>query len=330
MWTRPAPFTVVLCTFNGARFLDEQLQSLREQDGVAEIVASDDGSTDDTLDILQRHAAEDARIRINQNRERLGVTRNFELAISLARSPWIALADQDDIWLPGKLARIRARWDGSACLVHHASRKFRGFQVPRKFAHWIGDGRKFSGSDWRRLLYRNTVVGHTTLFRADLAARLAPFPRDIPHDWWLGVGAALHGRVQFVNECLVHYRIHSTNAYHAAGSRVRRLQVEHTQRLALLQILFSRGLLPAAGLEFAGQYLALLRGSNPGVFPWRLWHFYRWHAPLFFGGPHYEPSPFTAQRKSFGAAVAAMWQPSAADAVAPVVSVPEGSLPLND
>ena len=92
MWTRPAPFTVVLCTFNGARFLDEQLQSLREQDGVAEIVASDDGSTDDTLAILARHAAEDARIRINQNRERLGVTGNFEQAIRLARSPWIALA----------------------------------------------------------------------------------------------------------------------------------------------------------------------------------------------------------------------------------------------
>ncbi|MEJ1973317.1 MAG: glycosyltransferase [Lacunisphaera sp.] len=330
MWTRPAPFTVVLCTFNGAKYLDEQLQSLREQDGVAEIVASDDGSTDDTLAILHRHAAEDARVRINRNSGRLGVTRNFEQAIQLARSPWIALADQDDVWLPGKLARIRARWDGGAGLVHHASRKFSGFHVPRQFAHWIGAGRKFSGSDWRRLLYRNTVVGHTTLFRADLAARLAPFPPEIPHDWWLGAGAALHGRVQFVNECLVHYRIHSTNAYHAAGSRVRRLQAEHTQRVALLQTLLRRHLLPPREAEFAEQYLALLRGSSPGVFPWRLWHFYRWHAALFFGGPDYEPSFVTSQRKSWGAAVAAMLQAPVAAGEPAGLAVSEGSVPLND
>jgi glycosyltransferase involved in cell wall biosynthesis len=330
MWTRPAPFSVVLCTFNGARFLDEQLQSLREQDGVAEIIASDDGSTDDTLAILRRHAAEDARIRIHQNRERLGVTRNFEQAIQLARSPWIALADQDDIWLPGKLARLRARWDGGACLVHHGSRKFRGFQVPRNFSHVMGGtGRKFSGSDWRRLLYRNTVVGHTTLFRADLAARLAPFPAEVPHDWWLGVGAALHGRVQFVDECLVHYRIHATNAYHAAGSRLRRLQTEHGQRRALLQALLRR-LLPPDEAGFAREYESLLRHSSPGVFPWRLWHFYRWHAPLFFGGPHYEPSYFTAQRKSCGAAIAAMLQAPATAGERAHAVVPPDSVPLND
>jgi len=240
------------------------------------------------------------------------------------------LSDQDDIWLPGKLARLRARWDGGACLIHHASRKFRGAQVTRNFSPRMGGGRKFSGSDWRRLLYRNSVVGHTVVFRADLAARLAPFPREVPHDWWLGVGAALHGRVQFIDECLVHYRIHATNAYHTAGSRLRRLQIEHAQRRALLQVLLRRGLLPPGEAGFAREYESLLRNSSPGVFPWRLWHFYRWHAALFFGGPHYVPSFLTAQRKSFTAAVAAMLQAPAAAAERARTGVPRDSVPLND
>ena len=144
------------------------------------------------------------------------------------------------------------------------------------------------------------------------------------------MGAALHGRVQFVNECLVHYRIHSTNAYHASRSRLRRLQAEHAQRLALLQTLLGRRMLPPHEAEFAQKYLTLLRGSRPGVFPWRLWHFYRWHAPLFFGGPHYEPSFVTAQRKSGAAAVAAMLQaPALADEPAGA-AVAEDSVPLND
>ncbi len=308
MWTRADPFSIVLCTCNGARFLDEQLQSLREQEGVAEIVAADDVSTDGTLAILQRHAAEDPRLRVFRNSRRLGPAGNFERAIALARSPWIALADQDDIWLPGKLARMRACWDGAACLLHHGSRKFRGGRVPRRFAHRVAAQRKFSGQDWRRLLYRNSIVGHTILFRADLAPKLAGFPGGVPHDWWLGVGAALHGPVQFVDECLVHYRIHAGNAYHAANSRWRRLQAEHAQRIALLQALLARRLVPAGDARFARQYLALLRRTRAGFFSWPLWHFYRWHAALLFGGNGYEPSGLTCRRKSCTAALAALVQ----------------------
>lgn len=102
MWSQANPFAIVLCTCNGERFLDEQLCSLRVQDGVAEIIVVDDSSTDATVEILDRHAAEDARISVSRNQVRLGVTGNFERAIGLARSPWIVLADQDDVWLAGK------------------------------------------------------------------------------------------------------------------------------------------------------------------------------------------------------------------------------------
>lgn len=177
--------SIVLCTFNGARFLDEQLRSLRCQEGVDEIVAVDDQSADDTMAVLNQHASEEARMRVHWNERRLGVVRNFEQAIRLARGDWIALSDQDDIWVPEKIARLRAAWDGVSCLMHHATRKFRG-TPPRVLPARAGESRKYHGDDARRLLYRNSIVGHTTLVRADVARRLLPFPEAVPHDWWIG------------------------------------------------------------------------------------------------------------------------------------------------
>jgi len=298
------PISIVLCTFNGAAYLDAQMRSLREQEGVSEILASDDGSTDNTMAILSAHARQDRRIRISRNRTQFGVGRNFERAVSLARSPWIALADQDDVWLPTKLARLRADWDGNSCLLHHASRKFRG-AVPEVLSSPAGERRKFSGGDVRRLLYRNTIVGHATLVRADVARKLMPFPKGVPHDWWIGVGAAVLGSVQYVDEFLVCYRIHAHNAYHPAGSRFRRLREEHELRLNLLAAL---GRLPGLrddARTFAENYRTLLKERELGPFSWRLWRFYRRHAWLLFGSVRAQPSRFTCWRKSFGATLSA-------------------------
>jgi glycosyltransferase involved in cell wall biosynthesis len=303
--------SIVLCTYNGALHLDEQLRTLRAQTGVAEIVVVDDGSTDGTWGILERHAGQDARIRLNRNPEKLGVTRNFERGIRLARGEWVALADQDDVWLPGKLARLRAAWDGRACLLHHATHKFRG-SVPPALSSPAGERRKFSGQDLRCLLYRNTIVGHTTLVRTEVARQLMPFPAGGPHDWWIGAGAALLGQVQYIDEYLVHYRIHAGNAYHAAGSRWRRLRAEHGLRLEILRALTRRQELSGVTADFVRDYRRLLETVEIGTFPWALWWFYLRHAsPLFGGGESL--SPVRRIRKSCLAAFGAMmaWPPAA-------------------
>jgi glycosyltransferase involved in cell wall biosynthesis len=276
------------------------MASLRVQDGVAEIVAVDDASTDNTLPILREQARHDARLRVFRNRDRLGVARNFERAIQLAGCPWIALADQDDLWLPPKLARLRAAWDGRACLVHHASFKFRG-TPPAALPTVAGERRKFSGTDVRRLLYRNSIVGHASLVRAEMVRRLTPFPDGVPHDWWIGAGAAAHGSVQYVDEYLVLYRIHGGNAYHPAGSRWRRLRAEHAMRFRLLQALLSLGELPGPARAFAEAYRQqLLAAAQPG-FPVALWRFYRAHAAVLFGGAGAPPPRLVCWRKSIAA-----------------------------
>ena len=289
------PISIVLCTYNGAKYLDAQLRSLSAQEGVVEIYAIDDGSTDDTIAILKRHAAQDDRIRYSRNRSRLGVARNFERAIHFARAPWIALSDQDDVWLPHKLARMRAQWDGQACLLHHASLKFHG-AVPQAVPPAAGDRRKFSGRDLRSLLYRNTVVGHATLIRADVARRITPFPKNVAHDWWLGLGAAMHGAVQYLDEFLVCYRIHATNAYHRAGSRRQRLKQEHELRLVALDALLARRELPAEVRTFVEEYRADLMGATDNR--WPLLQFYLRHGTLLFGSERAKPGWLTRVRKS--------------------------------
>jgi glycosyltransferase involved in cell wall biosynthesis len=312
MWSQSNPFSIVLCTCNGERFIERQLSSLQEQEGVAQIVISDDHSTDGTLAILLRHADEDPRILLHRNQTRLGVTANFQHAINLAKSRWVALADQDDVWLPGKLSRMRACWDGDSILMHHASRKFRGVTAPRLSSVHAGETRKFHGRDWRRLLHRNTVVGHTTLVRTDLARQLMPFPKALPHDWWLGVGAGIRGSVQFLDEYLVLYRIHDANAYHSTGSRCQRIREEYLLRLGMLETLTGCPDLPLRTVdrEFAAEYLRLLRTSSAGTLYWSLWRFYLRHAGLFFSGPAFSVSWFTRWRKSITATGAAFIRPA--------------------
>ncbi len=299
--------SVVMCTFNGARFLDEQLNSLRAQAGVVEILAVDDGSTDDTVAILHQHSLVDRRVRIVCNGTRLGVTRNFEKAVRLAKGRWIALSDQDDVWAPHKLARMRKAWDGRSVVMHHASWKFSG-AVPRSVPARAGQKRKFAGHDVRRLCYRNSVVGHATVLRADVARALTPFPAKVPYDWWIGAGGALHGGVQYLDEYLVHYRIHETNAYHPAGSRLKRLREEHSLRLRLLEALLQTRSLGRSQRRFVEGYRELLgQAEATSGFPWRLARFYLRHAKLLFGNVDGEIDGWTAWRKSAAAAMAAWW-----------------------
>src|ERR1044071_372824 len=103
-------FSVAMCTYNGARFLRDQLNSIAAQSvPVQEIVICDDCSEDATCTVIESFAHRHPDIvRLYRNRMRLGVSRNFAQAISLCRGDVILLSDQDDIWLPTKVERIAA------------------------------------------------------------------------------------------------------------------------------------------------------------------------------------------------------------------------------
>ncbi|HQU17032.1 MAG: hypothetical protein B7Z66_12610 [Chromatiales bacterium 21-64-14] len=224
-----AVFSVVLATYNSSRYLREQLDSILVQTHApAEIVVSDDGSTDDTLDILGEYARRDSRIVVVRNpaegRRSNRINGNFENAVRRCTGSWVAFSDHDDIWLPEKLEVLYAnRHDmaliyGRSDLVDAAGRS-----MGATFEKYLGFPEYFSGPvPPYVLLDTNTVSGHALIVRRTLVEAALPFPDGITYDHWLALLARCKGGIRFVDEPVVLHRIHTENSVHYVRPRGRR------------------------------------------------------------------------------------------------------------
>ena len=227
--TRPLEVSVALCTYNGARFLREQVRSICLQTRPpVEIVLSDDASRDGSIDVVRAAVAECAAerpqhsiaLRIFENTTALRVVKNFEQAISACTSELIALSDQDDVWMPDRLEKMVARFeqDDSLVLLHTDARLvdtdrhdightlFHALEVsPSELA------RVHAGNAFDVLLRRNLVTGATTVFRRALLADALPLPVEWVHDEWLAIVASTTSRVDLLEAPLIDYRQHESN-----------------------------------------------------------------------------------------------------------------------
>lgn len=202
--------SVALCTYNGERYLPEQMDSLLAQSHRnLEIVAVDDGSSDQTPALLQAYARRDARLRVVLNPVNVGFRRNFSYAMSLCAGDFVAPCDQDDIWLPDKL-RTLIEAIGTRALVYCDSELI------------AADGRSLGmrmSDQWvmqdildpAAFVLTNCVSGHAMLFRRDLLQGAPPVPEAFFHDWWLAALAASRGGVGYCQQALVRYRQHDGN-----------------------------------------------------------------------------------------------------------------------
>lgn len=215
-----AAVSIALATYNGAHFLDEQLESLARQTLLpAELVVSDDGSTDATMDILRAFAARAPfPVRILPGHDRLGVAENFFRAAEACTAPLIAFCDQDDVWLTEKLALCveRMEQDGSLLAMHIAT---------LTDAHLAPVGlhrQDIAGNSVAPALTRDIGVGcwgNTMLFRgsllsaADWRHRPTQTWKRAPmlHDSWIYVLACALGPVSLIDEPLCLYRQHDGN-----------------------------------------------------------------------------------------------------------------------
>lgn len=211
--------SVAMCTFNGAAYLREQLDSISHQTRLPDkMVICDDGSTDDTAAICDAYHHEVSfPVAIYNNAETLGSTRNFEQAIQLCSGDIIALADQDDVWLPEKLARLEAAFsaDAAADVVFsdaemvNASLRPLGYQLWQRlhFGH-REQQRVLNGCGVGVLLKRNVVTGATMALRARLREVVLPVPPSWGHDEWIALMTTIFSRLTLIREPLVLYRQH--------------------------------------------------------------------------------------------------------------------------
>lgn len=227
----PASYAIVLSTYNGAAFLPAQIESIRAQTAPDwRLYVRDDGSTDETRDLVARFAAHDARIvLIADDAGNLGAPASFAALLSHAMSRgerYVFLSDQDDVWLADKAARmlgVAAEYESCLgsdlpLLVHSDLRVVSsdlGVIDPSYFRFQRID--PHADARLPRLALRNVVTGCATLVNRALLECALPFPRVAMHDWWLAQCAALFGQIALVDQPTVLYRQHQTNHLGARG-----------------------------------------------------------------------------------------------------------------
>lgn len=202
--------SIAMCTYNGERFVKEQLDSLIAQDYPnLEIIIIDDRSTDSTFDILKEYEVAHSHICVIRNEENLGFVRNFEKAISLCSGEYVSLCDQDDIWLPHKITTL-VNNIGDAGLIYSA------VQMIDENGSYIDkispSANRLDGKCYMGLLLHNCVHGHACLIKKDIVNMALPFPATIDtHDHWIAFVAAAGDGIKASSEVLSLYREHETN-----------------------------------------------------------------------------------------------------------------------
>ena len=209
--------SVCIATYNGEMFIREQIDSiLRQLSSDDEIIVSDDGSTDDTISII--NSIDDKRIRIIEGPRKHSPTQNFECAMKEAKGDYIFLADQDDVWKPNKV-EVCMKWlQEYDCVVSDAEVTDSNLNplYPSLYAIMqIRHGRIYN------TIWKNGYTGCCMAFRRNVLNASMPFPKDIPmHDIWIGNVAAYKYNVKFISDKLVLFRRHEdTISCNGKGSR---------------------------------------------------------------------------------------------------------------
>ncbi len=224
--------SIALCTYNGARYLQEQLDSIAAQTLLPdEMVVCDDGSQDETVPILQNFAAHvPFPVHITVNSVNLGSTQNFAQAVSLCRHDLIFLCDQDDVWRADKIEMMHSVFAArpEVGLVFTDADVVNEHLMPLGKQLWSYALFTLDKQQWMRqgkefdvLLAYNHVTGATLAFRASLCDVVLPIPGNIGliHDGWIALMTAAVMRVAALDTALILYRQHEAQQMGTRGGQ---------------------------------------------------------------------------------------------------------------
>lgn len=212
--------SVCIATYNGERYIGEQLSSILLQlDEEDEIIISDDYSSDNTINVVK--SFNDERVKIIYNNGTKGYTANFENALRNSTGEYIFLADQDDVWLPNKVQRsleILRNKDFlvSNAMVVNAEKKVIESSFFDLIPHYTGF--------WKNI-FKFSYLGCCMCFRRKILQHALPFPRQrklCTHDNWLFIVASFFYSVEILNEPLILYRRHGNNISTGAEKNYKR------------------------------------------------------------------------------------------------------------
>lgn len=205
--------SIALATHNGRIHLEKQLQSLLQQTyPPREIIISDDGSTDGTLELLDKYCREHSLITVLHS-EKKGINNNFENAAAHCGGEYIAFCDQDDIWADDKLAQLVSGFTERVLLTYGVSILIdeNDRQLPVSAEEYLGFQNYRTGHLPFFFYFSNCISGHTMMVRKKLVECALPFPDTCMYDQWLALIASVKSEIIHVPEACTFHRIHSFN-----------------------------------------------------------------------------------------------------------------------
>ncbi|MCE7068259.1 glycosyltransferase family 2 protein [Dyadobacter sp. CY326] len=231
--------SVALCTYNGAKYLPEQLKSIADQTlPIDELVVCDDRSKDNTIEIIKSFAAQNSfQVHIHINEVNLGSTKNFEKCLSLCTGDIILLCDQDDKWREDRVQKqvdyLQSHPNIDA--VFSDAMKIDDDSVSVGTTIWqeiefnsMSQNRWMNGKPHEILFNGFVVTGATLAIRRSCLERLMPFPTHVPdliHDAWIAMVLSLENKIDFIADTLIYYRIHASQQV-GFGNKVDKVQLK--------------------------------------------------------------------------------------------------------
>jgi glycosyltransferase involved in cell wall biosynthesis len=238
--------SIALCTYNGEKYLKDQLDSIINQTYKnIEIIVVDDCSSDNTSSILSEYQSRYSQLHVFINTTNLGYNKNFEKAITLCSGEYIAVSDQDDIWVNHKIETMMKNWKTNTVLMHHAAKSFNSSSLPILSISTEFD---YSKLNKKHIIISSFVQGCTVLFHSSLKTIIFPFNKTILYDWWIGFCAFYSGEVQFLHQNLIYHRKHDNSAHYSlkrSRLEIKRELVKH------IKYFINSGLLSNNDLKFA-------------------------------------------------------------------------------
>lgn len=224
-------------SYNGGSYIEDQVKSILVQlSDFDEIIVSDDSSIDATIDILR--SIDDNRIVILEGNCFKSPIYNLENAINHSTGEIIILADQDDVWLPGRVTKIVDALCKSELVFTNA-------YIVDKFLNKngntifdvLGPNKSLFGN-----IIKNSFIGCCIAFNSTLKLKILPFPHNLPmHDQWIGLIAKLYHSISFIYEPTLLYRRHGNNTSNTGEKSTNSFLTKLSFRISIITSLISRG-----------------------------------------------------------------------------------------
>lgn len=234
------PISVCMASYNGAQYIEKQIESILDQLSLGdELIIVDDCSTDDTVNIIKKFNSD--YIKLFKNEKNIGYVRNFEKALGLAKNNYICLADQDDVWIGGRLQKLEAKIESENVylVASNFNPSFEDSKNDKKFLKLkIENSTEYLGNIIRIFQGKSAYYGCTMMLDRQLLKFILPFPKYIEaHDLWIAMNANLLKSIHHLYDDTLIYNVHQNNTSLKKRSFLKKIKSRYYFCQALINIL---------------------------------------------------------------------------------------------